>query len=49
MRTAGVDPVATLRRNDSHAALAASGDLILTGPTGTNVMDIQVLLRRYDA
>ncbi|MEO5510163.1 MAG: DUF4147 domain-containing protein [Longimicrobiales bacterium] len=47
MRASGVDPDDSLRRNDSHAALAASGDLVLTGPTGTNVMDIQVLLRAH--
>jgi hydroxypyruvate reductase len=33
-----------LERNDSHAWLASLGDLILTGPTGTNVADVVVLL-----
>lgn len=33
-----------LARNDSHSALAATGDLFVTGPTGTNVADIQVAL-----
>lgn len=33
-----------LRRHDSHAALAALGDLLDTGPTGTNVADLAVLL-----
>tara|TARA_R110002051_G_scaffold82159_2_gene146679 strand:+ start:763 stop:1101 length:339 start_codon:yes stop_codon:yes gene_type:complete len=44
MRAAGVDPAALLYNNDSYAALAASGDLLITGATGTNVADVQVLL-----
>ncbi len=45
MRAAGVDPLAALAENDSYHALRASGDLMLTGPTGTNVADLQVLIR----
>ena len=37
---AGLDPVARLRDNDSHALLGAAGDLFVTGPTGTNVTDL---------
>ena len=33
-----------LRRNDSYHALKAIGGLIITGPTGTNVNDLTVLL-----
>lgn len=33
-----------LRNNDSYAFLRAVGDLVITGPTGTNVGDIQILL-----
>jgi glycerate 2-kinase len=33
-----------LARNDSYHFLAQTGDLIMTGPTGTNVMDMTVLL-----
>ena len=44
MRAAGADPAALLANNDSHAALAASGDLLMTGATGTNVADLQILL-----
>lgn len=44
MRRAGIDPVALLANNDSYAALAASGDLLMTGATGTNVADVQILL-----
>lgn len=41
---AGLDPVALLENNDSYAALQASGDLLITGATGTNVADIQILM-----
>jgi glycerate-2-kinase len=40
----GVDLAARLHDNDSYSALAALGDLLRTGPTGTNVGDLQVLL-----
>lgn len=33
-----------LDRNDSHSILRATGDLLITGPTLTNVMDIQIAL-----
>ncbi len=45
MRAAGADPAALLANHDSYHALAASGDLLRTGPTGTNVADLQVLIR----
>ncbi len=45
MRAAGVDPLAALADNDSYHALQASGDLLITGATGTNVADLQVLIR----
>ena len=44
VRRAGLDPATALDDNNSHAALAAAGDLVVTGPTGTNVADLQVLL-----
>ncbi len=44
MREAGIDPQAHLADNDSYAALKASGDLLMTGATGTNVADLQILL-----
>ena len=44
MRKSGVDPKATLRENDSYRALESSGDLLKTGPTGTNVNDVIVAL-----
>lgn len=40
----GLDPEQHLRRNDSYPFFDALGDLVKTGPTGTNVMDIHVLL-----
>jgi glycerate 2-kinase len=36
---------AWLANNDSNAALAAGGDLLVTGATGTNVADVQIFLR----
>ncbi|MBV9155981.1 MAG: glycerate kinase [Acidobacteriaceae bacterium] len=45
-RQAGLDPVEHLRNNDSYPFFDTLGDLIRTGPTGTNVMDIQLLLAR---
>ena len=41
---AGLDFAGELDDNNSHALLRASGDLLLTGPTGTNVADLQILL-----
>jgi len=38
------EPEAYLRENDAYAFFEALGDLILTGPTGTNVGDIQIAL-----
>jgi glycerate 2-kinase len=40
----GLDPRDALARNDSHSFFAALGDLLLTGPTGTNVMDLHLVL-----
>lgn len=33
-----------LANNDSYPALEAAGDLLKTGPTGTNVMDVRLVL-----
>lgn len=38
--TAGLDAQSFLNENDSYHFFKALGDLIITGPTGTNVMDI---------
>lgn len=45
MTAAGVDPEAELADNNSNYALAAAGSLIVTGPTGTNVNDITLVLK----
>ena len=39
-RERGVDALAALAINDSHAFFAAEGGLLVTGATGTNVMDL---------
>ena len=41
----GAQAAALLANNDSNAALATAGDLLITGATGTNVADVQILLR----
>ena len=41
---AGLDPVRYLMNNDSYSFFSKLGDLIMTGPTGTNVTDITVLV-----
>ncbi len=41
-RRRGLDPEATLRNNDSWSLFHETGDLLVTGPTGTNVMDLMV-------
>jgi hydroxypyruvate reductase len=43
-RGAGLDPSRFLDDNDAHAFFSAIGDLVRTGPTGTNVGDLQVTL-----
>ena len=43
-RAKGLDATAFLARNDSHHFLKATDDLLTTGPTFTNVMDLQVML-----
>ncbi len=43
-RTMGLDPWSFLKENDSYHFFEKLGDLILTGPTGTNVMDLRILL-----
>ena len=44
IRRAGGDPQALLDENDSNRALSLAGDLLVTGATGTNVADVQILL-----
>ena len=44
IQAAGGDPVALAANNDAYHALKAAGDLLITGPTGTNVADVQLFL-----
>ncbi len=41
---AGANPANLLAENDSFSALKAAHDLLMTGATGTNVADLQLLL-----
>jgi hydroxypyruvate reductase len=43
-RVAGLDVTDHLRRFDSFPLLEKLGDSIQTGPTGTNVRDLRILL-----
>lgn len=44
MMSLGLDPKAYLANNDASAFFEATGDLVLTGPTLTNVNDVRVIL-----
>ncbi len=44
-RVAGMDPARCLAAADAGTFLEASGDLVHTGPTGTNVMDLLLVLK----
>jgi glycerate 2-kinase len=46
MKEQGYDVEDILRNNDAYRALEAAGDLLKTGPTGTNVNDLMILLCR---
>ena len=43
-RSMGLDPKAYLENNDASPFFQRLGDLLITGPTHTNVMDIRILL-----
>jgi hydroxypyruvate reductase len=42
-RRLGLDPAAFLAKNDSGAFFAGLGDLVVTGPTFTNVNDFRAI------
>ena len=42
----GLDPADYLGRNDAYHFFAKTGGLLLTGPTGTNVGDVRIVLAR---
>ena len=43
-RNAGMDPSAYLENNDSYHFFKKLDDLLITGPTLTNVMDLRIIL-----
>jgi hydroxypyruvate reductase len=40
----GMDPMKYLENNDSYSFFKKLGDLLITGPTRTNVMDVRIIL-----
>jgi len=44
MRAHKLDPIASLKNNDATTFFTATGDLLQTGPTLTNVNDVRVIL-----
>jgi len=43
-RVQGLDPLQYLKNNDSYHLFEATGDLLKTGPTMTNVMDLRIIV-----
>lgn len=43
-QTVGIDPQKCLQNNDSYNYFKITNELLITGPTGTNVMDLQIAL-----
>ena len=43
-KSMGLDPKAHLKNNDAYPFFQKLGDLLITGPTHTNVMDVRILL-----
>jgi len=43
-RVRGFDPEAGLAENDSNTVLGGAGDLVVTGPTNTNLLDLYMVL-----
>lgn len=43
-KSLNLDPTVYLANNDSYTFFSKTGELLITGPTGTNVMDLQVIL-----
>lgn len=43
-RSIGLDPKAHLENNDAYPFFQRLGDLLITGPTHTNVMDVRIVL-----
>jgi hydroxypyruvate reductase len=47
-RAAGIDPAGRLAANDAYSVFEAAGDLLVTGPTFTNVNDFRAILVERD-
>ena len=43
-RSLGLNPESFLQASDAHSLFARLGDAVMTGPTGTNVRDLRILL-----
>jgi hydroxypyruvate reductase len=43
-KSLGLDPKAYLENNDAYSFFQRLGDLLITGPTYTNVMDVRIML-----
>jgi glycerate-2-kinase len=43
-RNLGLDPADFLARSDSYSFFEKLNDLVVTGPTGTNVRDLRILI-----
>ncbi|MGE5662878.1 MAG: MOFRL family protein, partial [Deltaproteobacteria bacterium] len=48
-RAAGFSPEEHLARNDSYPFFGALSDLVVTGPTGTNVTDVALGVARRNS
>ncbi len=48
-REIGLDAVSYLRNNDSYHFFQGTGDLLITGPTMTNVMDLRLFLVNWQS
>lgn len=46
LATANGDPEGAVSRCDAYPLLAATGGLVVTGPTGTNVADVRIVLAK---
>lgn len=45
----GIEPFRFLADNDAYHFFKALGDLLITGPTRTNVMDLRIMLADTEA
>jgi hydroxypyruvate reductase len=43
-RSIGLEPIRSLQENDSYHLFQRLNDLVITGPTNTNVMDVRLIM-----